>query len=221
MDLEPALRIARRFVEQDTRAHQRTLALMALALAGYLRDDATEIERWLTDELVEGPPFVTPYSYMVADRVRGLLTAAVGRHDDAARFFERAYRLCSEQGNGPGLAWTCYDYGGYLIDRGADRGADLVSEGQRLVTKLGMTTLQKRFASLARRVTPSVPYGLTKRETEIVGLVAEGRTNQEIANQLFVSYHTVVSHIRHIFEKTGVKNRVELVAHRGHLRSKA
>lgn len=53
-------------------------------------------------------------------------------------------------------------------------------------------------------------YYLTKRETEIIRHVSEGLTNQEIGEKLFVSRFTVKKHLEHIFEKTGVKNRVEL-----------
>jgi DNA-binding CsgD family transcriptional regulator len=51
---------------------------------------------------------------------------------------------------------------------------------------------------------------LTPAETVVVELVTEGRTNREIAEQLFVSPHTVSAHLRHVFEKLGLKSRVEL-----------
>ncbi len=51
---------------------------------------------------------------------------------------------------------------------------------------------------------------LTKRELEIVALVAQGMTNREIAQALFVSHNTVKVHLRNIFVKTGVVSRTEL-----------
>jgi len=54
-------------------------------------------------------------------------------------------------------------------------------------------------------------YGITPREREIIGLICAGRTNQEIADQLFISLATVKDHNHNIFRKTGVRNRVELV----------
>jgi DNA-binding CsgD family transcriptional regulator/tetratricopeptide (TPR) repeat protein len=51
---------------------------------------------------------------------------------------------------------------------------------------------------------------LTAAETAVAELVSEGRTNRQIAGQLFVSPHTVSTHIRHIFDKLGVNSRVEL-----------
>ncbi|GAA1973133.1 response regulator transcription factor [Terrabacter lapilli] len=54
--------------------------------------------------------------------------------------------------------------------------------------------------------------GLTQRERDIVGLVAEGLSNSEVAERLFVSTATVKTHINHIFAKTGVRDRAQLVA---------
>lgn len=50
---------------------------------------------------------------------------------------------------------------------------------------------------------------LTRRELQVLALVAEGRTNSEIAATLFLSEKTVAHHITAIFEKVGVSNRVE------------
>ncbi len=57
-----------------------------------------------------------------------------------------------------------------------------------------------------------VEYGepLSKRELEVVALVAEGLTNREIAMRLYLSPNTVRVHLRHIFTKTGVASRTEL-----------
>ena len=54
------------------------------------------------------------------------------------------------------------------------------------------------------------PYGLTAREREIIELIGAGRSNQEIADRLFVSLATVKDHNHNIFRKTGVRSRLEL-----------
>jgi len=52
---------------------------------------------------------------------------------------------------------------------------------------------------------------LTNRETEILKLVAQGMSNREIAEQLFVSKYTVESHIKHIYKKLSVTKRTKAV----------
>jgi DNA-binding NarL/FixJ family response regulator len=47
---------------------------------------------------------------------------------------------------------------------------------------------------------------LTRREIEVLQLVAKGHSNKEIADHLFVSIHTVISHRKNISEKTGIKS---------------
>ena len=60
------------------------------------------------------------------------------------------------------------------------------------------------------------PDGLTQREAEILALIARGLTNPEIAAQLFLSNHTVKTHINRIFAKTGSRDRAAAIgyAHR-------
>jgi len=53
--------------------------------------------------------------------------------------------------------------------------------------------------------------GLAAREMEIIGLVADGLTNQEIAEKLTISKRTVDNHVSNMFTKTGSKNRVALL----------
>ena len=63
---------------------------------------------------------------------------------------------------------------------------------------------------------PTVETGmvglLSEREIEVLQLIAEGLTNQEVANRLYLSLHTVKVHARNIYGKLGVKNRTQAVA---------
>ncbi|HEY2576608.1 MAG TPA: AAA family ATPase [Streptosporangiaceae bacterium] len=62
----------------------------------------------------------------------------------------------------------------------------------------------------ANRSNPALCPKLTQSELPVAQLVTEGLTNREIATRLYLSPHTVDSHLRHIFSKFGVNNRVEL-----------
>ena len=59
-------------------------------------------------------------------------------------------------------------------------------------------------------------YGLTPRELEVTGLVADGNTNKDIARACGISEDTVKRHLTSAFDKTGVSNRLELTLFAGH-----
>ena len=54
------------------------------------------------------------------------------------------------------------------------------------------------------------PKALTDSELQVVRRVAHGLTNREVAEQLFLSTHTVNAHLRHAFTKLGIGSRMEL-----------
>lgn len=58
----------------------------------------------------------------------------------------------------------------------------------------------------------SGPHGLSRRELQVANLIAEGHTNQQIAERLYLSIRTVETHVSHIFAKLGVRSRVAVVS---------
>jgi DNA-binding CsgD family transcriptional regulator len=59
---------------------------------------------------------------------------------------------------------------------------------------------------------PKDTFGLSRREREVLALIAEGRTNREIGERLFISQKTVGVHVGNILAKLGVSGRVEAAA---------
>jgi DNA-binding CsgD family transcriptional regulator len=105
---------------------------------------------------------------------------------------------------------------GDLADRisrslGTTRAAELASEGTAL--ELGDAAVYARSQIDAARRDPSPrarrarPGGLSRRELEVLRLVADGLTTGEIATRLFISSRTAEHHIQNIYTKLGVSNR--------------
>jgi DNA-binding CsgD family transcriptional regulator len=63
------------------------------------------------------------------------------------------------------------------------------------------------------RKTPSYPDGLSEREVEVLRLVAQGRSNPQIADELVISLNTVQRHVSNILAKTGLANRTEAASY--------
>jgi DNA-binding NarL/FixJ family response regulator len=70
----------------------------------------------------------------------------------------------------------------------------------------------RRVPRGSRASTRRDPHGLTRREAEVLGLLAEGLPNSTIAARLFVSTRTVDHHVSAILAKLGVPSRVEAIA---------
>ncbi len=163
---------------------------------------------------------------LVTDRLLGRLAHLLGRAADASRYFEGALIFCRDAGYRPELAWTCYDYGSALAERdGKDdrtRAASLLDEASALADELGMHPLAgfvSEFMRFHRSKLVPKPDGLSRRELEVLKLVAKGLTNKEIAARLFISANTVAVHVARILEKTESSNRTEAAnyAFREHL----
>lgn len=157
--------------------------------------------------------------YISTDRVRGLLCAAMGQLDQAAVHFEDALAFTRRAGYRPELAWTCCDYAEALLQRnGPDDRAEavaLLDESSALAQDVGMVPLGKRIADFhdklepQRQPVPDYPDGLTQREVEVLRLVAQGKSNSQISQELVVAEGTTRRHVANIYEKIGAANRAE------------
>jgi two-component system response regulator NreC len=114
--------------------------------------------------------------------------------------------------NDPGFAREALRTGalGYVLKEAAD--TELV-EAVRLAA-VGRTYLNPELGArlaAAPAEPPGPPDDLTEREVEVLRLIALGHTNQEIADQLYLSVRTVESHRAHIQQKLRLSTRAELV----------
>src|SRR4029079_14220455 len=103
---------------------------------------------------------------------------------------------------------------GYVLKSVANR--DLIEacratmRGERFLYPAAVRALVRDYLERASRgeATPEDP--LSPRELEVVKLIAEGFTSEEIGEQLFISKKTVYRHRKNVLEKLGMRNRVEL-----------
>ncbi|MER5352220.1 response regulator transcription factor [Kitasatospora sp. NPDC002551] len=101
------------------------------------------------------------------------------------------------------------DAGGEEIARAV---ADVRSGAAGLSPQVQLRLLE-RLAGDAPAGAAELPPGLTAREAEVLGLIAQGLSNTEIARRLYVSPATVKTHINNLFAKTGARDRAQAVAY--------
>ena len=89
-----------------------------------------------------------------------------------------------------------------------------VSQGEKYFNKAITNLIIEDYYNsekTGRKSRPKVSIGLTKREYEVLEQVASGKSNQEVADTLFISIKTVETHKTNILEKLGLRNTAELV----------
>jgi DNA-binding CsgD family transcriptional regulator len=127
--------------------------------------------------------------------------------DDAPALWERAMHVLASDGvegaevvliGGTPVALTCEP----VFDGGSLLGA--------LVRLTPVHAREAAPAAPARRATPAGMAALTDTEQSVVALAVQGLTNREVAERLFMSRHTVDSHLRSIYRKVGVNSRLAL-----------
>ena len=162
-----------------------------------------EIARTRSRERAELNPTVSSIAAAAA-QVRGLLDHSAADLREAVDRFERTPRRL--------------ELAGALEDLGD---VESLSRSLALFTEIGATWDARRVRSrlrelgVRRRLVTAEPEthgwaALTSAEVAVAQLVAEGLTNREAAERLFVSPHTVNSHLRHVFTKLGINSRIEL-----------
>ncbi len=150
--------------------------------------------------------------------LRSLALQAAGEHDDALNMLAGALALARPEGfvrlfadAGPSMAALLRSLiGARERGRSAARDGPATQHLHLVVRSFGPGGHQ------AGPTTPAAPgliEPLTDRELEVLRLLAMGRRNRDIAQELVITLETVKKHVSHIFEKLGAANRTQAVAH--------
>ena len=182
---------ARILIVDDDRP-SRMLVSRVLGQAGYTTFEAKTGEEALAAAKREPPLLVV---------IEALLPGVSG------------YEVCRELKDEFGEALPIIFVSGTRTEPG-DRAAGLLLGGDDYLVK---PFDPGELLARVRRLLPPRPEGhtarnLTKREIDVLSLLAEGLTQAEIAEKLFISPRTVSKHIEHILAKLGVHSRTQAVA---------
>jgi len=152
--------------------------------------------------------------WVLADvtRCRGLVAAARGEVEHALASLERAVAEHDAVGDPFGRARALLALGTTRRrtrqKRPAREAIEAAAEGFEAIGAEGWAA--KAHAELGRIGGRTRAEGLTAAERRVASLVAEGRTNREVAAALFLGERTVASHLTHIYAKLGIRSRTEL-----------
>lgn len=173
-------------------------------------DDAVELLDWYEGNArrLERAPALASCA-----RCRGLLAAQSGALDDALAAYEEALDLHAR-------AELPLDRGRTLLALGAAQrrgkrrreARQTLEEALGVFERIGAALWAERARAELKRISgrAATPGALTPAEERVAALVAQGKTNREVAAALFLSDRTVEGHLSRIFGKLGIKHRSEV-----------
>jgi DNA-binding CsgD family transcriptional regulator len=175
---------------------------------GRIDDAVRVVDVWETDAARVARSWVLAH----VTRCRGLVLAAQGDVPRAASLLEQAVEQHENVGDPFGKARALLGLG--VVRRRARKKRDARDAIQVALDgfeQLGAANwAEKARGELGRIGGRRREEGLTAAERRVAMLVAEGRTNREVAAALFLTERTVASHLSHVYAKLGVRSRTEL-----------
>ncbi len=147
------------------------------------------------------------------DRYLGMLLGTVGARHEATRFFQSAVDQSRSIEALPWLARSLLDAAlcGCSID--GDGREETIQAASDVARRIGLHSVIQSCESGRDGTRLGIGIeALTRREREVLGLLAEGNSNRQIADTLCISQATVATHVRNLLGKTGARNRTEVAA---------
>ena len=176
-------------------------------------DELEQARRYLESYEENAERAESPWGKAAAARCRGLLAA---REDDFAAAFAAFERSLEELG---GLPYP-FERGRTLLCLGTVRrrtqqkkaAREALEQARAIFEELGAPLWAEKARAELRRISgrPPADEDLTESEGRVAELAAQGRTNKEIATELFMGISTVEAHLSRVYRKLGIRSRTEL-----------
>lgn len=140
----------------------------------------------------------------------GRAARSVGRFDDAVVDLAEAERVCLDCGAAGYQVEATYELAAALVARrepgDVDWSLELLGQASTQAAALQLRVYESKIHELCESLVPAKDP-LTRREREVAALIAQGWSNRQIADRLFVSERTAQNHVQHILTKLGLPNR--------------
>jgi DNA-binding NarL/FixJ family response regulator len=154
-----------------------------------------------------------PCLHAMSAQATGAVLLAEGRIRESLEALRAARRVWQELAAPYEVARVRALIGRALQQLGDDEGAELELDAAHAgFSRLGAAPDVARVEELSGTRLAESPGGLTSRETEVLALIAAGRSNRQIASSLVISERTVARHVSNIFTKLDVSSRAAATA---------
>jgi DNA-binding CsgD family transcriptional regulator/tetratricopeptide (TPR) repeat protein len=203
-----------RSVLLDTQGQIRRARLLPAAVDILLAADDVAAASAAAAELSKlAVAFGAPLLTAASAHATGAVRLAEGDVDGASTLLRRACETWRELKMPYEEAQTCLLLAAICEQRGDQDGRRLESEtARRIFMQLGAEPCRARVAEPSQRAAPQRIGSLSEREAQVLRLLAAGKTNRAIADELFISEKTVARHVSNIFDKLHVSSRTGATA---------
>jgi ATP/maltotriose-dependent transcriptional regulator MalT len=217
-DPDAAIRMAERVLRQHPLAHgtQRAAALELAVRARSAAGDADGAGAHLQELRSIAQTVPTSPLQAAASFCDGVVAAATGDHVSAAVAFEDAIALFAASDAPYELGRARTELARSLAGLGRrDLARQEASAALAILERTGASALRMRAQDVLDSLVAESRWpagGLTRRERQVLGLIAEGMRDGDVANALSLSQHTVHRHVSNIYAKLGCSTRAAAVA---------
>jgi DNA-binding CsgD family transcriptional regulator len=198
----------------DTQVRTARAGMLVAAVDILLAAGDLENARAAGTELTEIASTIgSPLLHAAAAHATGAIRLAEGEIADASTWLRKAWDIWRDLEAPYEEAQTCLLVAAVCARRGDQDGRRLeLDAARKLFERLGANPCLAQVADPSDRATHRPAGPLSERESQVLRLLAAGKTNRDIGKALFISEKTVARHVSNIFDKVGVSSRTGAAA---------